>query len=393
MDWRSPWGLLGLPVALLVGMAASAPVCAVATRLENDSGFAMIFRFGVVPAFLFSGAFFPVSQLPNWIEWLAYLSPLWHGVELSRDLSLGTVEVLPGARQSRLPGGVVRRRHLVRGPRPDPEVDQLMAILAARVVPVPVRPGNGRQLVERNFLVYRRSWVVFVSGFFEPVFYLLSIGIGVAQLVGDFTLADGTVIGYAAFVAPAMLASSAMNGAIFDSTYNIFFRMKYAKLYDSMLATPLRPWDVATGEVTWALLRGACYSAMFILVMLALGLIESWWAVLALPAAVLIGYAFAGAGMALTTFMRSWQDFEFVQLATMPMFLFSATFYPVETYPGCDPLAGRDHPALPRRRARTSPHHRHGQLDAAHQRPVPRSAMGTAGMYVASRRLGKLLLK
>jgi lipooligosaccharide transport system permease protein len=124
-----------------------------------------------------------------------------------------------------------------------------------------------------------------------------------------------------------------MNGAIFDSTYNIFFRMKYAKLYDSMLATPLRPWDVATGEITWALLRGAIYSAMFILVMLIMGLVSSWWALLALPAAVLIGFAFAGAGMALTTFMRSWQDFEFVQLAIMPMFLFSATFYPLSVYP------------------------------------------------------------
>lgn len=91
----SPLGLLGLPVALLVGMAASAPVCAIATRLVNDSGFALIFRFGVVPMFLFSGAFFPVSQLPDWIEWLAYVSPLWHGVELCRDLSLGTVELLP----------------------------------------------------------------------------------------------------------------------------------------------------------------------------------------------------------------------------------------------------------------------------------------------------------
>ncbi|WP_433008508.1 ABC transporter permease [Kribbella sp. CA-294648] len=91
----SAWGLLALPVALLTGMAASAPVCAVAVGLDNDAGFAMIFRFGVIPAFLFSGAFFPVSQLPNWIEWLAYVSPLWHGVELSRDLSLSTVEVLP----------------------------------------------------------------------------------------------------------------------------------------------------------------------------------------------------------------------------------------------------------------------------------------------------------
>jgi lipooligosaccharide transport system permease protein len=267
-----------------------------------------------------------------------------------------------------------------------------MATLTARVIPLPIKPGNGRTLVERNFLVYRRSWIVFVSGFFEPVFYLLSIGIGVAQLVGDFTLADGTKIGYAAFVAPAMLASSAMNGAIFDSTYNIFFRMKYARLYDSMLATPLRPWDVATGEVTWALLRGACYSAMFILVMLVLGLIQSWWALLALPVAVLLGYAFAGAGMALTTFMRSWQDFEFVQLATMPMFLFSATFYPVETYPGyirwlveITPL----YQGVALERALTTGAVSWPLLINA----LYLAAMGTLGMYVASRRLGKLLLK
>jgi lipooligosaccharide transport system permease protein len=88
---QSPLGVLALPVALLVGMAAAAPVAAYATTLENDSGFAMIFRFGVVPAFLFSGAFFPVSQLPNWIEWLAYVSPLWHGVSLSRALAEGSV--------------------------------------------------------------------------------------------------------------------------------------------------------------------------------------------------------------------------------------------------------------------------------------------------------------
>jgi lipooligosaccharide transport system permease protein len=89
---KSPLGALGLLVALLVGMAVAAPVAAYATTLENDSGFAMIFRFGVVPAFLFSGAFFPVSQLPDWIEWLAYVSPLWHGVDLARSLSLGTVK-------------------------------------------------------------------------------------------------------------------------------------------------------------------------------------------------------------------------------------------------------------------------------------------------------------
>src|SRR4051812_18077640 len=106
------------------------------------------------------------------------------------------------ARERPVSAGLVRGRHVARRPRLHPEVDPLMAVLMARVVPVPVRAGNGKQIVERNFLVYRRSWVVFVSGFFEPVFYLLSIGVGVAQLVGDFTLSDGSRIGYAAFVAP-----------------------------------------------------------------------------------------------------------------------------------------------------------------------------------------------
>lgn len=263
-------------------------------------------------------------------------------------------------------------------------------VLGPRVLPL---WGAGHwRIVERNFFVYRRGWVVFLTGMLEPILYLLSIGIGVGGLVGDFTLTDGTRVGYVEFVAPAMLASSAMNGALFDATYNIFFRMKYAKLYDAMLSTPLQPKDVARGEITWALLRGACYSAVFIVVMLVLGLVGSWWMVLALPATMLIGYAFAGAGMALTTWMRSWQDFEFVTLAIMPMFLFSATFYPLSTYPEsvqwivrCTPLyQGVD---LIRGMAL-------GTLGWSSLVSVAYlAAMGTLGMLVAGRRVGTLLLK
>jgi len=148
---------------------------------------------------------------------------------------------------------------------------------AGRWVPALPRGSAWWRLVERNFMVYRRSWLVFLVGFLEPVFYLFSIGVGVAGLVGDFTLDNGTVIGYTAFVAPGMLAASAMNGALYDATYNIFFKMKYAKLYDAILSTPLRPWDVAVGEIAWALLRGTCYSAMFIVVMVAMGLTGVVW--------------------------------------------------------------------------------------------------------------------
>jgi lipooligosaccharide transport system permease protein len=182
-------------------------------------------------------------------------------------------------------------------------------------------------------MVYRRLWLLIVSGFFEPVFYLFSIGIGLGTLVGTVAGADGRPIGYTAFVAPALLAASAMNGAVYDATFNIFFKLKYAKTYDAVLATPLGPADVALGEIAWAQLRGTIYSAAFLLVMLAMGLVRSWWALLALPATVLIGFAFAAVGMAATSFMRSWQDFDFVQLAILPMFLFSTTFYPLGIYP------------------------------------------------------------
>lgn len=203
----------------------------------------------------------------------------------------------------------------------------------ARAVPVPAGAGMARMLVERNLRVYRRGWLLLVSGFFEPVFYLFSLGVGLGALVGDVDAGGGQRVPYAVFVAPAMLATSAMNGAVFDSTLNVFFKLKYARLYDSVLATPLGPRDVAVGEIAWAQTRGALYALMFMVVMAAAGLLRSWWALLALPATLLVGLAFAAVGMALTTWMRSWQDFDLVQLAVLPMFLFSATFYPLSTYP------------------------------------------------------------
>src|SRR5258708_37405542 len=95
----------------------------------------------------------------------------------------------------------------------------------------------------------------------------------------------------------------------------------------------MRSGDIALGEIGWALIRGGLYAAAFMVVMLAMGLAHSAWAAAALPAALLVGFAFAGAGMAATTFMKSWQHFEFVMLATLPMFLFSTTFYPLSVYP------------------------------------------------------------
>ena len=200
-------------------------------------------------------------------------------------------------------------------------------------IPAPLTPAAATKvLVLRNYVVYKGAWKLFITGFLEPVFYLFSIGIGVGQLIDTFEF-HGEAIPYAEFVAPGMLAASAMNGAILDSTFNMFFKLKFQKLFDQMLATPMTTTNIAVGELSWCLLRSGLYSAGFLVVMAAMGLADSWLTVLALPAALLIGFAVGAVGMALTSFMRSWQDFEFITLATMPMFLFSATFFPITAYP------------------------------------------------------------
>ena len=189
-----------------------------------------------------------------------------------------------------------------------------MSALAARLLDRP--GGRGTLLFERNVLSYRRMWTIILSGFFEPLFFLLALGYGLGGYVGDVVI-EGETIAYAAFIAPGLLAASAMNGAF----------------YDAVLATPLGPKDIAVGETAWALFRGLVYAVGFFTIMVVLGLVESWWALLALPATVFVGFAFAGAGIAAVTWMRSWQDFDILNLAILPMFLFSATFFPLSTYP------------------------------------------------------------
>jgi lipooligosaccharide transport system permease protein len=189
------------------------------------------------------------------------------------------------------------------------------------------------KLIERNLYVYKHGWIVILSGFFEPLFYLLSIGFGLGALVGTVPGPNGEPIPYQLFVAPALLASAAMNGAIAESTFNFFFKLNYNKTFTSILSTPLSPGDVAVGELAWALIRGGLYAVGFMVVMVLLGLVVSPWVVFAVPAALLVGFAFGAVGMAATSFMRTWQDFDLIQLVILPMFLFSATFFPLEAYP------------------------------------------------------------
>jgi lipooligosaccharide transport system permease protein len=268
----------------------------------------------------------------------------------------------------------------------------MAAISATPATPSPLGASQAlRLLLLRNYIVYRDAWKLFVTGFLEPVFYLLSIGVGVGKLISTFEF-NGQAIPYAEFVAPGMLAASAMNGAVLDSTFNVFFKLKYDKVFDQQLATPLSTADIARGEIAWALLRGGTYSAMFLVIMTALGLVGSWWALLALPAALLIGFAFAAIGMALTTFMNSWQDFDKITLVQLPLFLFSATFFPVTAL----------HPVV-RWIVEVTPLYRGvvlcrelttGALSwGSAVSVVYLAAMGLIGLLVVRRRLSALLLK
>jgi lipooligosaccharide transport system permease protein len=260
----------------------------------------------------------------------------------------------------------------------------------SRSYPSVAGPGSFR-LIERHARVYRHMWLVFASGVAEPLFYLLSVGVGLGALVGTVAGPGGHPVTYREFVAPGLLATSALNGAMYDSTFNVFFRLKYAKLYESVLATPVGPSQVARGEVGWALIRGAVYAVAFTLVMTLLGLVHSPWAVFAVPGAVLISFAVAAVGVACTTYMKSWQDFDYVLLVAVPLFLFSGTFYPLSVYPRAvgvivawtplyqgvvllrDLVLGAPSPGLLWRAAYLA-------------------ALGLAGLAVAGRRIARLLL-
>jgi lipooligosaccharide transport system permease protein len=196
------------------------------------------------------------------------------------------------------------------------------------------RVWRARRLVERNIMVYRHQWIIILSGVFEPIFYLIGIGLGLGGFIPDLTLSDGREVSYLTYVAPALVATAAMNGAVFETIFNIFFKLNYAKTYEGVLATPMGIAEIAIGEMMWALMRAALYAVAMFVIMGVLGLILSPWGLLIVPAALLVAAAFAAAGLAGTSYLRTVNDFDIpMGLIVMPMFLFSGTFFPIDIYP------------------------------------------------------------
>jgi lipooligosaccharide transport system permease protein len=208
-----------------------------------------------------------------------------------------------------------------------------MTATATRTATMPAPPANPARIlamVERNFMIYRRSVTPLLWAMIEPVLYLAAIGIGVGTLVGQV---PGVDVRYAAWVAPAILATTAMNTAFNQTSFGVFARIRMDRTYDAILPTPVSVTDIAYGEVVSAVINAVLTSIGFVLVMAVTGLVTSPAVLLAVPASVLVGFAFAAGGLAVTTFLRDFADFQYIQLVMLPMYLFATTFYPLSTYP------------------------------------------------------------
>ena len=190
-----------------------------------------------------------------------------------------------------------------------------------------VSPRHALAVWHRNFAMYRRTWKLnILPNFFEPLLYLVSIGIGVGAYVQQ--MGGGS---YVAFLAPGLVAVSAMNGASFEVTYNAFIRMNFEKTYASMLTTPVQPEDLLAGEVLWAVTRASIYGGCFFIVVVALGLAPLPHALWALPAIPLTGLVFAAIGIAFSLRIPSIDLFSFYfTLFLTPLFLFADVFFPLE---------------------------------------------------------------
>ena len=368
---NSPAALLMILSSTLGALAIGLPIMAYISSLRDEKGHAAIIqRFVIMPLFLFSGTFYPLTNLPQFLQVIGWVSPIWHANELGRVLAFGqptalwmvAVHIVYLSAIVIVAWFAVQRvftRRLGydewRGRIPGLKADQrrqarqdARALAAGSyqrsegVPPVAFRRGVGanyysgniRAVFARGLTAIRNNrGIIFISGFLEPVLFLTSFGLGVSPMISGIEAADGGTMSYAMFIAPALLAVSAMNGAVFDSTWNVFFKLKITKLYRTMMSTSLGPVDVAVGEIALALFRGGIYALGFLGVLVGAGLVGPVPALLMWITALFIALGFACIGMAVTSFMKRFQQMDWMMMVLIPMFLFSATLFPIDVYP------------------------------------------------------------
>jgi lipooligosaccharide transport system permease protein len=190
-----------------------------------------------------------------------------------------------------------------------------------------VSPPHVAAVWRRNATMYRRTWMMnLLPNFFEPVLYLIAIGVGVGAYISEMR-----GMPYVSFLAPGLVCVAAMNGASFEVTYNVFVRLTYEKAYDAMLTTPVEPEDVLLGEVLWAVTRASIYGGCFFFIVLLFGLAPLPAALWVVPVIPLAGLLFAAIGIAVSLRLPGIEMFSFYfTLFLTPLFLFSDIFFPLE---------------------------------------------------------------
>lgn len=189
-------------------------------------------------------------------------------------------------------------------------------------------------VVEHNALVFRRVWRgTIMSSFFSPLFFLAAMGLGLGSFVNRGAGGVGGVP-YIDFLAPGLIAAATMQTAAFECMYPILGRIMWDRIYDAMLATPVRVADVLAGEVSWVLLRVLVVSTLFWFVMVLFGVAHTWLSVLVIAAAALNGLAFATPILAFTAVQRRDSGFAVIgRFVITPLFLLGGAFFPLSKLP------------------------------------------------------------
>ena len=195
---------------------------------------------------------------------------------------------------------------------------------------LPRPQASALKIWQRNLLVWRKLIGPSMAfSFGEPVIYLLGLGFGLGQFIGEV---NG--IPYFTFLAAGLLAASAMNVASFEGMFSVFTRMTHQQTYDAILATPLTVDDIVAGEMLWCATKSLLNTLPILAVAFLLGAIHDWSALAAIPVFFLVGLCFAGPALVMAACAASYDFFNYyTTLLITPMFIFSGVFYPVATLP------------------------------------------------------------